>query len=277
MDRRGHSSAATSLTRGYQLSVVAAALLAVTSGLGIAFASRAYPTEELRHALLPNDIVTLVVVVPVLLGSMLLTRGGSLLGLLLWPGALLNGLYGSVALAVATPHAFQQVTYLALAALCGWAMVLLVRGIDHQDVRRHLSGAVPARVGGIVLVALGSLFVLRAGAELLAAGSGDARTAAEVGTAVADLVTAPLLVLGGLLLWRTRALGYGVGTGLLFQASMLFLALLAFFVVQPLVTSAPFAATDFMVVAAMGLVCFVPCGLFLRGVLRAGGGQAVPG
>jgi hypothetical protein len=54
--------------------------------------------------------------------------------------------------------------------------------------------------------------------------------------------------------------------GLLFQASMLFIGLIAFLLIQPVLTDAPFSLTDVLVVAVMGLVCFVPFGLFVRGV-----------
>jgi len=85
---------------------------------------------------------------------------------------------------------------------------------------------------------------------------------------VADVVTAPAWVLGGVLLWRREPLGYVAGTGLLFQASMSFIGLTAVLLLQPLLTGAPFQPVDTLVVAAMGLICFVPFALFLRGVAR---------
>jgi hypothetical protein len=57
-----------------------------------------------------------------------------------------------------------------------------------------------------------------------------------------------------------------VGTGLLFQASMLFIGLIAILLLLPLLTAAPFLPLDTIVVFVMGLVCFVPFALFLRGV-----------
>jgi O-antigen/teichoic acid export membrane protein len=52
---------------------------------------------------------------------------------------------------------------------------------------------------------------------------------------------------------------------------MLFVALLIFFILQPFLTATPFPVTDFIVIAVMGLVCFIPFGLFVRGVLNAQG------
>jgi hypothetical protein len=78
----------------------------------------------------------------------------------------------------------------------------------------------------------------------------------------------PAWVIGGALLWRRQPLGYVAGTGLLFQGSMLFVGLLTFLILQPLLTTAPFALADTIVVFCFGLICFVPFGLFVRGVVR---------
>jgi hypothetical protein len=71
------------------------------------------------------------------------------------------------------------------------------------------------------------------------------------------------------LLWRRRALGYLTGAGLLFQAAMLFVGLLAYFALLPVTSGVPFPLEDFVVVASMSLVCLVPFGKFLHGVHRA--------
>ncbi|MGE5530294.1 MAG: hypothetical protein ACM3X6_14300 [Patescibacteria group bacterium] len=68
-----------------------------------------------------------------------------------------------------------------------------------------------------------------------------------------------------MLLWQRKDLGYAAGPGLLCQAAMLFAALIAFFLFQPILSEAPFAAADLAVVSRMGFVCFVPFLLFIRG------------
>ena len=76
-------------------------------------------------------------------------------------------------------------------------------------------------------------------------------------------------MIGGILLWRRKPLGYVTGAGLLFQASMLFIGLIVFLLLQPLLTAAPFALVDTVVTFILGLICFVPFGLFVRGLLSA--------
>jgi hypothetical protein len=71
------------------------------------------------------------------------------------------------------------------------------------------------------------------------------------------------------LLWRRQPLGYIAGVGLLFQASMLFVGLIAWMLLAPLMAGAPFVLVDVIVVFIMGLICFVPFGLYVRGVAKA--------
>jgi hypothetical protein len=77
----------------------------------------------------------------------------------------------------------------------------------------------------------------------------------------------PAWVIGGILLWQHKELGYVTGLGLLFQASMLFIALIIFLLLQPILTKTRFALADIILILIMGLICFVPFALFVRSVL----------
>jgi len=50
---------------------------------------------------------------------------------------------------------------------------------------------------------------------------------------------------------------------------MLFVGLIVYLLLQPVLTSAPFSLTDVIVVLVMGLICSVPFALFIRGVVRS--------
>ena len=77
----------------------------------------------------------------------------------------------------------------------------------------------------------------------------------QVATGVADLTIIPALLVGGVLLWRRQAWGYVLGAGLLFLMSMLFVGLLVFFILQPIVAGVPFPLNDFVAIAVMSLLC----------------------
>lgn len=253
-----------SLSIAYTLSLIVAILMAIVSLAGLLFPSTIYPTADVRSSSIPTDAVNLLIVLPALLGSMALARRGRLIGLLLWPGALLIVIYHYIAFAVGALISWQLVPYVALVALSVYAIASLLASIDSVAVRQQLKDTVPARFSGGMLAAMGILFVALVAQNL----ADPAATTPEKATAVADLALIPALVIGGVLLWRKQPLGYVAGAGLLFLASMLFVGLLIYFILQPLLTGVPFPVDDFVVIAVMSLVGFAPFGLFMRGVVR---------
>ncbi len=255
------------LNWAYALSLVVALLMAGASLAGLLAQSSLYPTAELRRSFVSNDVVNLFIGLPSLLGSLWLARRGRLVGLLVWPGALFYVTYNYIAYAVARPFTAPFAVYLGLVALSVVVLMNLIAAIDSAAVRRRLSGAVWERLSGGVSAGFGTLFFLRAIGILVTALAGWAPLGGpDLGVLVADLLTTPAWVIGGVWLWRRQALGYVAGLGLLFQASLLFIGLLIFFVLQPVLAAAPFPVGDFVVILVMGLAVFVPLGLFLGGV-----------
>jgi hypothetical protein len=155
--------------------------------------------------------------------------------------------------------------------LMGFLLDLYRNPDKRRAIGHRLSGAVPARFAGGVLVGFGGLFFLRSLGQGVAALTGQtALGGSTLGVLVADCVTTPVWVAGGVLLWRRQALGYSAGAGLLFQASLLIIGLLVFFILQPFLTATPFPVQDFVVIFVMGLVCFLPLALFSRGIIIKG-------
>jgi hypothetical protein len=239
--------------------------MAALSLAGLLFPLAIYPSEDLRQSFVANDVVNLVIGLPVLLGALWLARRGKLPGLLGLPGALFYVTYNAIAYAAAMPLTWPFFVHLALAILSALAIFRLLSSLDGTAIQARLQGRVAERLGAGVLMGFGALFFLRAVAEFF---DGAANWAA-FGVLVADGLTTPFWILGGLSLWRKQPLGYVSGAGLLFQASMLFVGLLAFFILQPFAAGVPFRLVDFLVVLVMGLFVFVPFGMFLRGALSS--------
>lgn len=111
-------------------------------------------------------------------------------------------------------------------------------------------------------------FLFRAFNMLIQAVSGNtALQPPEIGVLIADSIVSILWIVGGVILLRRMNLGFVCGLGLLFTASMLFVALVVFLLLQPLLTGAPFALADVVVVLVLGMVCSIRFILFLRGVM----------
>lgn len=253
----------------YILTIVIVVGMGALSLAGLIFPNRFYPSEEFIGSYLVNDVINLVLGIPILLGSMWLTRRGKLIGLLFWPGALLYVLYNYTAYIFGLPISLITFTYLALVVLCAANIFVLLNSIDRKSVHDLLAGNVPVKISGWVLVGFGVLFFFRAIGVLIEANTSQTSLASsEIGVLIADMVLSVLMVGGGVLLLRQTALGYASALGLLFAASMLFIGLILVLLLQPVLTEASFDLVDLIVIFIMGLFCFIPFGLFVRGVVK---------
>ena len=157
--------------------------------------------------------------------------------------------------------------HLALVSLSLYALISLLAGIDANAVRQRLTGSVHERTYGGILAGLELLFLLRAIGVLVHGLTTQALIArTELAVNIADILIIPSWIIGGVFLWQRKELGYVAGLGLLFQASMLFVGLIAFLLLQPFLTDANFKLTDVVAVSAMGLICFIPVARLLRGI-----------
>ncbi len=257
-----------SLKLAYILSLAIGLLMAGVSLAGLMYPSSLYPTDELRNSFVANDAINLTIGLPILLGSMWLTWRGKLVGLLLWPGALLYILYNYIAYIFGIRFNAISFVYLALVLLSAYVIFDLLRNIDKNFVQQQLAGVVPVRTSAWVLVGLGALFTLRALGMIVQARLDQiALPTSDVGVLIADMVLSMLWIAGGVLLLLRKPLGYTSGLGLLFAGSMLFISLIVFLLLRPVLTDAPFALTDVIVVLIMGFICFIPFFLFVRGML----------
>jgi hypothetical protein len=248
-----------------RVSLLVAILMVLASACGLLFPASIYTTAESFRSFGANDIVNLVLGLPILLVAIALALRGRLVGLLFWPGALLYVLYNYIAYAVGVPPGPVTALYAALIVFSLSATIVLVRRFDLAALQARLQGGQVEKPCGGALVVFGALFALRA---VSAIGDSLARQLAippeELGVLLADLILCTAWVVVGVQLWRHKPLGYSLGGGLLSQASMLFLSLIGFLLLQPVLVGGPPAMMDVMVVAGLGMICLVPLALFAR-------------
>jgi hypothetical protein len=259
------------LTLDYILTLVVALLMTVLSVLGLFFPTTVYPSQDLQESFMINDLLNLILGLPILLGSIWLARRRKLMGLLFWPGALLYVLYNYIANSSGTPLSLFTMGYLAIILISAYIVFDLLRKIDRELVSEQLAGAVSEKIAGWVLMLFGVAFLFRAIGMIAGTGTNPSQlSAGEIGTLVADLVLSTLWIVGGFNLLQRKPLGYVGGLGLLFAVSMLFIGLILFLVINPFFTDAAFLLSDVIVVFIMGMIGFIPFGLYLRGVFSVG-------
>ena len=252
----------------YISSLTIAVLMTFASLAGLLYPTELYPTDELLQTFVPNDVVNLIIVVPILLGSMWFARSDKLIGLLFWPGALFFVVYSYIMYVLSIPVNDLYLVYLILATLSIYSMPAIISRIDGPAVKSHLSGHVYERVAGAALAGLAIAFNLRViGIFIETLIYQNTIPPVELSLLVVDFLFSPAWIIGGVLLWRRKEFGYVVGVGLLFQVSMMFIGLIIFLLVQPLITTAPFSAIDVIVTLLLAMICIVPFILFIRGIV----------
>jgi len=214
----------------YILSAALAAFMVSQSVLGLVFPGQYRDVEWIRVTWFGNDWVTLVVGVPLLVASVLLARGGSVRGLLLWLGMLGYGAYNyAYYMLGAALNAFFPL-YIAALLLSVVTLILALSRIDVAEVAASFRPKTPARIVGgyLVFVAAGLTFVWMAmwAAYVFAGRPTPIEPEAFQLVAALDItVMVPTLASGGVLLWRRNAWGYIVAAIAGIQGSLYLLVL----------------------------------------------------
>jgi hypothetical protein len=214
----------------YILSAVLAVLMVLQSTLGRVCPGLYRDAQWIRLTWFGNDWLTLAVAVPLLAASLLLSRRGSVRGLLLWLGTLGYGAYNyAYYMLGAALNAFFPL-YVAALLVSVATLILALSRIEVARVAERFRPKTPVRlVGGyLVFVASGlSLIWLATWAAYVFAGR-PTPVEPEAFKLVAALDTAimvPALALGGILLWRRNAWGYVVAAIAGVQGSLYLLVL----------------------------------------------------
>ena len=214
-----------------------------------------------------HDLFDVAVALPLLLATLWAARRGSLVPLLLWPGALLYVLYTYAQYLIGVPFGPLFPGYVLLVVLSAYAAIVVVASIDGAAVRQRLSRRVPARTVGGILVALALLTLGQDGGGAIATvlgGHPSEPLARHVWTA--DLtVSVPATFIGGVLLWRRAALGYVVAAGLLFAFGLTPIALAAILAMQPWFTGSMMDGATIIGLLVFAAVTFIPLGVIVRG------------
>lgn len=210
------------LTFVYRLSGLLAGLLLMASLAGLSFGWRglydAYPAS--LAALVGQDIVTLAVGLPLLLGAMWLTRRGSGGGLLLWAGVLFYFAYSYYFFLVGGFNALFLI-YVAIVATSLYALLALLFRIDADALGAEFADRAPVRRTAVFFVVTALLFVVMWGGLSVASVLAGTTPGLVVHLVVAidGAVLLPLLLFGGLKLWRREPWGYVLGGLLLTKAT----------------------------------------------------------
>lgn len=200
----------------FVLSLIVAALMFLAS-IGGLLIEGVYRDNEFVAALWRgNDWVSLLVAVPLLAGSLFYARRGSHRAHLIWLGMLAYALYNYAFYLFAA--AFNQLFlfYVALFTLSIYALIFALAATDAEEIKRQFRARTPVRfIGGYMLFIAAGLSVLWMGSSLKFVADGVVPEYIEMTGHPTGIVYAldlsllvPVLLLGGIWIWRREAWGY---------------------------------------------------------------------
>ncbi len=221
-----------------------------------------------------QDVVTLVVGLPLLLVSLALYRRGSLRGGLLLAGTLGYFLYTYASMAFLTAFNSLFLVYVAAFSLSLYAFVLTLMSIDVAALPARFSAHLPRRgIAALLYVLGGLLFLMWMGRIAPATLQGSAPAGLESYSTLViqtmDLgLIVPLAFVAGTLLLRQRPFGYLLSSVVLLKGVTMGIALTAMIVGQ-LLAAVPVDLPAIIIFPLFAVVNIVMAAQLLRHVSEA--------
>ncbi|MBI5031961.1 MAG: hypothetical protein HZB51_15630 [Chloroflexi bacterium] len=192
-----------------------------------------YETVSIATQAIAQDVVTLLIGIPLLVISMILFRKGSLRGKLLLSGTLAYFLYTYASFAFGAAYNILFLVYVSLFSLSLFAFIFALMQIDISTLPKHFSSGLPRRTIAIFLFVVGSFLLLAwLGRIVPALLANQPPLGLESYTTLIiqalDLgLVMPIAFLSGILLWKKSAWGYLLSSIVLIKGATLALAVSA--------------------------------------------------
>ncbi|MEY2820330.1 MAG: hypothetical protein RL275_3793 [Chloroflexota bacterium] len=264
------------------LFIIPLAILAAGAGVFWQGTGEPYPFETLRgetvmirgHGLyrfdtvnssaqeIGNDIVTLLIGVPLLVTGIVLSRKGSLRGQLLLTGALGFFLYTYGSMSFLTAFNPFFLVYVALFSLSLFGFIFSMKDLDVDEISRRISDGFPRRSIAIYFITV-AVFLTLAWLGLVASPSLTWTPPAGLESAITMVIQAldlgiivPTSFLTAYLLLKKQPWGYALSSVMLLKILTMGAALISMIIVQILsgVAVDPVVSTIFVIISLSGIV-----------------------
>ena len=212
------------------LTVLLIVLMAVQSTLGLIFSAEYRDVAWIAATWWGNDLVTLLVAVPLFVVALTLSSRASVRGTLLWAGMLAYAAYNYAYYLLGAAMNRFFVLYVVCTLVAVSALILLLIDLDADSIAERFRARTPARIiGGYFMFVAAGLSAIWLGTWAAYAFAGrptPVETEAFKLVAALDLtLMVPALGLGGYLLFRRKSWGYVITSLAGVQASLYLLVL----------------------------------------------------
>lgn len=221
-----------------------------------------YDTVNSSSQEIGQDVVTLILGIPLLITGVVLTNKGSLRGRLLLTGGLGYFLYTYGAMSFLTAFNPFYLIYVALFSLSLFGFILSLSGLNPNEVMQHVSEHFPRRTIATYFIIV-SAFLTLAWLGLVVPPMFTGKPPAGLESAITmviqslDLgVIVPTSFITAILLWQKRPWGYTLSSVVLLKILSMGTALIAMIINQMLekVTIDPVISIIFVLISLSGIV-----------------------
>lgn len=240
------------------------ALLAVIATLSGLFWKGLYQhdTVSITAQMMGQDLVTLIISVPILLGSLYLISRASLRGKLIWMGTIFYFLYSYASMSFATSYNPLFLIYVALFSISLYTFIYGLLSLDVKAIKKSISPGKATKIAGIFLIFSGVMLAMMWIKMIIDSLSlGVIPPALETYTTLViqslDIgVVFPATLIGGILILKDEEWGYTLVSILLIKASLLGTAILSmiYFMAQNKVEIAIGQVIFFTIVTLLGII-----------------------
>ena len=221
-----------------------------------------YDTVNSSSQEVGQDIVTLIVGIPLLITAIVLTRKGSLRGRLLLTGALGYFLYTYASMCFLTAFNSLFLVYVTLFSLSLFGFILALSGLNPAEVISHVSDRFPRRTIATYFIIVAAFLALAwlglVGPPMLK-GTPPAGLESAITMVIQSMdlgVIVPTSAITAYLLLKKRPWGYTLSTVILLKILTMGTALISMIIVQMSAGVAvdPVVSAAFVVISISGIV-----------------------
>jgi hypothetical protein len=220
-----------------------------------------HDTVSVAAQAMGQDLVTLLIGIPILLGSLYLIRQDSLKGNLIWMGTVFYFLYSYASMSFLASYNQLFLIYVALFSLSLYTFVYGLVSLDIKTIKKSISPGKTTKTAGVFLIFSGALLAvmwIKMVVDSLLTGTAPAALESYTTLVIQAMdigVVFPATLIGGMLIIKGKEWGYALVSILLIKASLLGTAIISmiFFMAQNGVELALGQVIFFAAVAAVGI------------------------
>ncbi|MGB9977724.1 hypothetical protein [Methanobacterium sp.] len=221
-----------------------------------------HDTNSMVAQAMGQDLITLIIGVPVLIGSLYLIRKNSLRGNLIWMGTIFYFLYTYASMSFLASYNQLFLVYVALFSLSLYTFMYGLLSLNVKTIKESISPEKTSKIAGVFLIFSGVMLALmwiKMIVDSLLTGIAPSPLESYTTLVIQALdigLVFPATLISGILILKGKSWGYALVSILLIKASLMGTALLSmiFFMAQNGVSPAIGQIIFFAIITVAGIL-----------------------